>query len=100
MYYMEELPITQFRIQLTSTLQCRKRSAKMDLFENTLEWSDLKTMLFENTVFLVWIVKQCYLKMMMSPQQHNQVVDHSNMSIQDGRQMLSGGFRLVDHCDF
>ena len=38
-------------IRLSSTLQRRKRSPKQNDLKTLSEWSDLKTMLFENALF-------------------------------------------------
>ena len=47
-----------FRIRLPSRLQRWKRSPKTDRFENALQSGTiLKTVLFENAVFLVWTAK-------------------------------------------
>ena len=71
-----------FRIRLPSTLQ---RSENESFRKRSPEWNDLKTVLFENAVFLVWNTTW--------------LADHSTVSIQDSGQTLSDGF-LVDRCDF
>ena len=43
-----------FRIRLPSTLQ---RPENGSFRKRSPEWNDLKTVLFENAVFLVWTVK-------------------------------------------
>ena len=43
-----------FRIRLPSTLQ---RSENGSFWKRSPKWNDLKTVLFENAVFLVWTVK-------------------------------------------
>ena len=85
-----------FRIRLPFTLQ---RSENGSFRKRSPEWNDLKTVLFENTVFLMWTAKTILLKTMTSPQQHNLALDHSTVSIQNSGQTLSDGF-LVDRCDF
>ena len=82
-----------FRIRLPSTLQ---RSENGSFRKRSPEWNDLKTVLFENAVFLVWTAKT-----ILSENDDVTTTTPSGcrpLSRKD-RQTLSDGF-LVDRCDF
>ena len=52
--FSNETDTVLYRIRLPSTLQRRKRSAKKEqLKKRSPEWNDLKTVLFEDAVFIV-----------------------------------------------
>ena len=57
-------------------------------------WNDLKTVVFENAVLLVWTAKT-----ILSENDDVTTTTPPTVSIQDSGQTLSGGF-LVDRCDF
>ena len=60
--------------------------------KRSIEWNDLKTVLFENAVFLVWTAKTILSE---NDDVTTTAVDHSTVR----KQTLSYGF-LVDRCDF
>ena len=63
------------------------------------EWNDLKTVLFENAVFLVWTAKTMLSENDDVTTKTPLDEDHSTAGIQDSGQTLSDGF-LVDRCVF
>ena len=72
-------------VHTTTSKTIRESSS---ITKHSSEWNDLKTVLFENAVFLVWTAKTILLE-------NDDVTATNRLSIQNGGLTLSGGF-LVD----
>ena len=85
------------RIRLSSTL--RKRSPKMELFENALQSRAIWKRCFLKTLFssldgendAIW-------KLWRHPNRHDRAPAHSTVSIQNSEQTVPCGFSLDDRC--
>ena len=82
-----------FWIQLSSTLQCRKRSPKMEPFENALQSGANWKRCFWKTLFTsVDGENDAIWKCWRHQNRHDRAPDHSTVTIQIGGQTLPCGF--------
>ena len=83
------------RIQLSSTVQRRKRSPKTEPFENALQSWAIWKRCFLKRYFLVWTEKTMLSEKRLRHQnRRDRAPDNSTVGIQKGRQTLSCALRV------